>query len=99
MINTCFKTQKEEDFVQVPEGIAHFLEHKLFESEEGDAFVRYAKTGASANAYTSFDKTAYLFSCADHFPETIEILLDFVTHPYFTRLRWRKSRGSSARRS
>lgn len=49
--------------IKVPEGIAHFLEHKLFESDELDAFERYAKTGASANAFTSFDKTSYLFSC------------------------------------
>ncbi|MBQ3562546.1 MAG: insulinase family protein, partial [Clostridia bacterium] len=49
--------------VKVPEGIAHFLEHKLFESEDGDAFTKYAKTGAYANAFTSFDKTCYLFSC------------------------------------
>ncbi len=92
-INTCFKTQQDADFVKVPEGIAHFLEHKLFESEEGDAFVRYAKTGASANAYTSFDRTAYLFSCAGNFPETIEILLDFVTHPYFTQATVEKEQG------
>ena len=46
-----------ENFTEVPEGIAHFLEHKLFESEEGDAFSRFAQTGASANAFTSFDRT------------------------------------------
>ena len=56
-IDTMFKRSDAKDFVPVPEGIAHFLEHKLFESEELDAFERYAKTGASANAYTSFDKT------------------------------------------
>lgn len=92
-IDTTFKTSKDDDFVTVPAGIAHYLEHKLFESEDGDAFARYAKTGASANAYTSFDKTCYLFSCADHFKESIDILLDFVTHPYFTEETVRKEQG------
>ena len=73
-----------EDVADVPAGIAHFLEHKLFESEDGDAFDRFAETGASANAYTTFDRTAYLFSCSDNFRASIEILLDFVTKPYFT---------------
>ena len=59
--DTGFKRSDEKEFVEIPEGTAHFLEHKLFESEELDAFARYAKTGASANAYTSFDRTAYLF--------------------------------------
>lgn len=92
-IDTTFKTGQDKDFVTVPAGIAHYLEHKLFESEDGDAFERYAKTGASANAFTSFDKTAYLFSCADNFKESIEILLDFVTHPYFTEETVRKEQG------
>ena len=77
----------------VPEGIAHFLEHKLFESEDGDAFSRYAKTGANANAYTSFDRTCYLFSCTSHFRESLEILLDFVQSPYFTEQTVRKEQG------
>ena len=92
-IDTTFKTQKEEDFVEVPAGIAHFLEHKMFECEDGDAFAKYAKTGASANAYTSFDRTAYLFSCSDNFRESMEILLDFVTKPYFTPETVQKEQG------
>lgn len=82
-VNTCFSVDGKEK-ITVPDGIAHYLEHKLFESEEGDAFARYAKTGASANAYTSFEKTCYLFSCTDKFEESFEILLDFVQDPYFT---------------
>lgn len=82
-VNTCFSVDGGEK-ISVPDGIAHYLEHKLFESEEGDAFARYAKTGASANAYTSFEKTCYLFSCTDKFEESFEILLDFVQDPYFT---------------
>lgn len=78
---------------KVPDGIAHYLEHKLFESEDGDAFTRYAKTGANANAYTSFDKTCYLFSCTEHFDESLEILLDFVQSPYFTEETVAKEQG------
>ncbi len=81
------------DIVNVPEGIAHFLEHKLFESEDGDAFTRYSQTGASANAYTSFDRTCYLFSCSDRFYDNLYILLDFVTHPYFTEQTVNKEQG------
>ena len=81
------------EMVQVPNGIAHFLEHKLFESEEGDAFEQYAKTGTSANAYTSFDRTAYLFGCTDRFRESLEILLNLVTTPYFTEQTVKKEQG------
>ena len=62
-IDQTFQRSDEETTCTVPAGIAHYLEHKLFESEDGDAFARFAKTGASANAYTSFDSTCYLFSC------------------------------------
>ncbi len=92
-IDTTFKTQREEDFVEVPPGIAHFLEHKMFECEDGDAFAKYAKTGANANAFTSFDRTAYLFSCTGNFRESIEILLDFVSRPYFTPETVQKEQG------
>ncbi|MCM1284999.1 MAG: insulinase family protein [Acetobacter sp.] len=92
-IDTKFKRSDSNSWTTVPEGIAHFLEHKLFESEELDAFTRYAKTGASANAYTSFDKTCYLFQCSDNFAESLEILLDFVTHPYFTKETVEKEQG------
>lgn len=92
-IDTCFKKEGEKDFTEVPEGIAHFLEHKLFESEELDAFARYAKTGASANAYTSFDKTCYLFQCSGNFEDSLEILLDFVSNPYFTEQTVQKEQG------
>lgn len=90
-IDTCFSVDGEK--TQVPEGIAHFLEHKLFESEDGDAFSKYAKTGAYANAFTSFDKTCYLFSCSNMFYENLEILLDFVQSPYFTEATVNKEQG------
>lgn len=92
-IDTTFKRSDEKDPCTVPEGIAHFLEHKLFESEDGDAFSRYAKTGASANAYTSFDMTCYLFSCTENVYESLEILLDFVQSPYFTAQTVQKEQG------
>ena len=91
-IDTCFSTDGK-NFTSVPEGIAHFLEHKLFESEDGDAFSRYAETGASANAYTSFDRTCYLFSCSERFEDNFNILLDFVQHPYFTAKTVEKEQG------
>ena len=79
--------------VTVPGGIAHYLEHKLFEGEDKNAFERYAKTGANANAFTSFDTTAYLFSCTENFEASLEILLDFVSSPYFTKENVDKERG------
>ena len=91
-VNTCFSLDGGEK-ITVPDGIAHYLEHKLFESEDGDAFARYAETGASANAYTSFEKTCYLFSCTDKFDESFSILLDFVQHPYFTAETVAKEQG------
>ncbi|MFI3140888.1 MAG: pitrilysin family protein [Clostridia bacterium] len=92
-VDTCFKLKQDEQFTKVPEGIAHFLEHKLFESEELDAFVRFEKTGASANAFTSFDRTCYLFQCSEKFDENLEILLDFVKSPYFTEETVQKEQG------
>ncbi len=84
-IHNCFKTESENDWQTVPDGIAHFLEHKLFVCEDGsDAFERFSDYGADANAYTSFNKTCYLFSCTDRFEDSLAELLDFVTHPHFT---------------
>lgn len=92
-INTKFRTKDQPDFITVPNGIAHYLEHKLFENEDCDVFSLYAKTGASANAYTSFDKTCYLFSCTDNVYESLEILLSFVQNPYFTEETVQKEQG------
>lgn len=83
-VDTTFKTDSDKDFVTVPEGVAHYLEHKLFENEDCDAFQKFAKTGAYANAFTTFDKTTYHFSCSHKFEENLEILLSFVQEPYFT---------------
>ena len=88
-----FLKEKGGEAQALPEGTAHYLEHKLFESEELDAFTRFAETGAAANAYTTFDKTCYLFSCSSNFRENLKILLDFVQHPYFTEETVRKEQG------
>ena len=79
--------------IEIPDGTAHYLEHKLFESEEKDAFSLFAQTGASCNAGTSFDYTQYYFSCADNFRKNLEILLGFVSEPYFTEENVEKERG------
>lgn len=92
-IDTTFKTKKDADYVAVPEGIAHYLEHKLFENDDCDALEQYAKTGASANAYTTFDSTAYYFSCTREFEENLRILLNFVQNPYFTDESVQKEQG------
>ncbi len=80
-------------YTEVPAGIAHYLEHKLFENEDCDAFQRYAATGADANAFTSFERTAYLFSGSGDIVPSLEILLDFVQAPYFTEATVEKERG------
>ena len=84
-VNNCFSLSHDAKPTAYPDGIAHFLEHKLFINEDGsDSFERFSEYGADANAYTSFNKTAYLFSCTENFEESLGELIDFVTHPYFT---------------
>ena len=79
--------------VVVPEGTAHFLEHKMFESDEGDAFSLYAKTGAQANAFTSFEKTCYIFTATSQIDESLDVLLGMVGKPYFTEQTIAKEQG------
>ncbi len=93
-VDSAFQVPGEDTMTYVPDGIAHYLEHKMFEEEDGsDAFQRFALTGASSNAFTSFDMTAYLFSCTDKFYENLDILLDFVNHPHFTEENVAKEQG------
>lgn len=93
-LNRTFTVPGENNEITVPDGIAHYLEHKMFEEEDGsDAFEKFAVTGASSNAYTSFDITAYLFSCTDRFYENLDILLEFVNHPHFTAENVAKEQG------
>ena len=79
--------------VRVPDGIAHFLEHKMFEEPEGDIFATFATQGASANAFTSFDRTVYLFSATENIPDNLVTLLNFVQNPYFTDENVEKEKG------
>ncbi|MEG6565502.1 pitrilysin family protein [Thermoanaerobacterium saccharolyticum] len=83
----------ESEPTHVPDGIAHFLEHKMFEEESGSIFEEFSKNGASANAYTNFTTTAYLFSCTDNFYSNLRLLLDFVQRPYFTDENVEKEKG------
>lgn len=84
---------KNQALHQVPDGIAHFLEHKMFEKEEGDVFQKFGELGASANAFTSFTRTSYLFSATNHIKENLDTLLDFVQEPYFTPETVEKEKG------
>lgn len=80
--------------VHVPDGIAHFLEHKMFEQESGeDVFQSFSRQGASANAFTSFTRTAYLFSCTDQVEKNLTTLLNYVQSPYFTDQNVEKEKG------
>ncbi len=93
-LDRTFKVPGDDFETTVPDGIAHYLEHKLFEEEDGgNAFDRFATTGGSSNAFTSFNLTAYLFSCTDNFYENLDILLDFVNHPCFTDENVAKEQG------
>ena len=68
---------------EVPAGIAHFLEHKMFELPARDVTAEFAALGAGVNAFTSYDMTAYYFSCTEHFEESLRLLIEFVSTPYF----------------
>ncbi|SDG99926.1 Predicted Zn-dependent peptidase [Alteribacillus persepolensis] len=92
-IDNHFVPLGKQEAVKVPDGIAHFLEHKMFEDEEGDVFQTFGEQGASANAFTSFTKTAYLFSSTQETYKNLETLLDFVQHPYFTDESVEKEKG------
>ncbi|MEH7122722.1 pitrilysin family protein [Bacillus sp. JJ1773] len=92
-IDNHFLPQGKNEYVKVPDGIAHFLEHKLFEKEDGDVFQQFSRQGASANAFTSFTRTAYLFSSTSNVEQNLETLIDFVQYPYFTEQTVEKEKG------
>ncbi|MEK4664781.1 pitrilysin family protein [Priestia sp. FSL H7-0729] len=91
-VDNHFQVEGQEA-VKVPDGIAHFLEHKMFEEPTGDIFATFASHGASANAFTSFDQTVYLFSATEYLNENIQTLVDFVQNPYFTDQNVEKEKG------
>lgn len=92
-IDNTFVPYGKEEMVRVPDGIAHFLEHKMFEKKDYDAFDLFGRYGASSNAFTSFTKTSYLFSATRNVKECVGILLDFVQNPYFSEKTVEKERG------
>lgn len=93
-MNYKFKIDKDEETTVVPDGVAHFLEHKLFEQEDGvNALDRLTKMGANPNAYTSFNHTAYLFECTENFNEVFKALIHFVQNPYLTNENVEKEKG------
>lgn len=91
-IDNHFRVEGESE-ISVPDGIAHFLEHKMFEEPEGDIFTKFAMQGASANAFTSFDQTVYLFSATENIMANLETIVNFVQHPYFTDQNVEKEKG------
>ena len=76
-----------------PAGIAHYLEHKMFDMEDGNALQVLSQNGAEPNAFTANSMTAYYFDCTEHFEENLRILLSFVSVPYFTQESVDKERG------
>ena len=89
-----FKLLNSNDYIKVPYGVAHFLEHKMFEQEDGeDPFSVFSHNGANANAYTTYDHTTYLFSGPNKFYENLKCLLNFVQEPYFTDENVEKEKG------
>ncbi|MGL5296825.1 MAG: EF-P 5-aminopentanol modification-associated protein YfmH, partial [Culicoidibacterales bacterium] len=92
-VDNHFVPLESNQAIRVPDGVAHFLEHKMFESPTGDVFQDFAKHGASANAFTSHDVTSYLFSCTSELETNLGLLLDFVQDPYFTSENVEKEKG------
>lgn len=91
-IHTDFRLEGVD--CHTPAGTAHYLEHKLFDMPGGrDVAAEFAALGASVNAFTSYDMTAFYFSCTESFDECLELLLEFVSTPYFTRQSVERERG------
>ena len=89
-----FKISGENKIIEVPNGVAHFLEHKMFEQETGiNSLDTLSALGADANAYTTNDHTSYLFECINNFDEALDELLSYVQNPFFTDENVEKERG------
>ena len=92
--DSTFVVPGEEEVTEVPKGVAHFLEHKMFEQENGrNSLDVLTALGVNANAYTTNDHTAYLYDCTDNFYEALDELMDYVQHPYFTDENVEKEKG------
>jgi len=97
-VHTDFALEGKE--FHAPAGVAHFLEHKMFDLPgDRDVSAEFAALGAMTNAFTSYDMTAYYFSCTERFEDCLKLLLEFVSTPYFTEESVEKERASSIRRS
>ena len=92
-INTEFIVPGENNATRTPDGVAHFLEHKLFEQKDGSVMDKFSALGSNPNAYTGFSQTVYLFSCTNKFTENFGLLLDFVQNPYITAESVEKEKG------
>jgi len=92
-INTEFKANNSSSFTKVPNGIAHYLEHLMFNMENGSAFDYFSKLGSSVNAFTSYNVTCYEVFSSTYFKENLEYLLDYVGTPYFTKESVNNERG------
>ena len=93
-IDNHFIMPKTGEEVYIPDGVAHFLEHKMFEQPNGtNSLDTLMALGIDANAYTTNDHTAYLFECTNHFEEGLNELMDYVQHPYFTDENVEKEKG------
>ena len=93
-LDNKFIVPGEKDITTVPEGIAHYLEHKMFEQKNGkNSLDVLTKLGVEANAYTTTNHTAYLFECTDNFYPALDELMDYVQNPYFTDENVEKEKG------
>lgn len=93
-IDNKFYSNGEDKITRVPDGIAHYLEHKLFEQENGkNSLDVLSSIGVEANAYTTNDHTAYLYECTEHFEEALDEFMNYVQNPYFTDENVEKERG------
>ena len=92
--DSTFIVPGETEITEVPKGVAHFLEHKMFEQENGkNSLDVLTDLGVNANAYTTNDHTAYLYECTDNFYEALDEFMDYVQHPYFTDENVEKEKG------
>lgn len=92
-IHSEFEVAGSGKVIKIPDGTAHFLEHKMFEEPDGNVFDKFSVLGANANAFTSFAITSYLFSATENFKESLSVLLKFVQAPYFTPENIAKEQG------
>ena len=93
-IDNHFINPENNEEVKIPDGVAHFLEHKMFEQPNGtNSLDNLSALGIDANAYTTNDYTTYLFECTDNFFEGLDELMDYVQHPYYTDENTEKEKG------